>query len=314
VEQRDGTQRRLDAAERWRRIFCHEMWNVGVVDQSAEDIVARGIARPVRWLTQRPRDTLFADPAWLQRPDGRGTVFLEAMKVRKGRGEIWSADIAPGEDIAGAKFMPTLSAPFHMSYPFPAFDDLFQPMLTAETWQAGQAAIWHLADGQWRQSGVLMGQRPVVDPTIWRGPDRWWLFCTFHDDGADRFLHLFFADSPQGPWNPHPMNPVVSGFGVARPAGPLFRAGGLLIRPAQDCAKTYGGGVVLNAVRVLTVDAYHEEVLRRIDPIPGPFPSGLHTFCPAGEVTLIDGKKWQFDPLEFLERVGRKLRHLAYPG
>jgi hypothetical protein len=73
----------------------------------------------------------------------------------------------------------------------------------------------------------------------------------------------------------------------------LFVVDGQLIRPAQDCSLTYGEAVVLNVVDQLDPLIFVEHPHRRLEPVSGPFPHGLHTFCPAGAVTLVDGKRWR---------------------
>ena len=210
-------------------------------------------------------------------------------------------------------FEPILRAPYHLSYPFPILDE-GRPILTAESWQAGKTTVWRQGDGRWRADGTLLAGRQVLDPTLWRGPDGWWLFCTFRDDGPDSCLHVFSSNSLQGPWSNHPRNPVITDFGGARPAGPLFVAGDQLIRPAQDCSQTYGGAVVPNVVRRLDTQGYEEEPVRRLEPRPGSYPWGVHTFCPAGNVTLIDGKTWRFDPLELSQRGLRKITGRLRPA
>jgi hypothetical protein len=87
----------------------------------------------------------------------------------------------------------------------------------------------------------------------------------------------------------------------ARPAGPLFRAHGDLIRPAQDSSRTYGGGLVLNRVLALTPEVFEEEMAAVLRPDPlGPCPDGVHHICPAGHVAVVDGKRWRIDPLAWL--------------
>ena len=69
---------------------------------------------------------------------------------------------------------------------------------------------------------------------------------------------LFHAESPLGPWAPHPMNPVVSDVRYARPAGALFLRGSKLFRPAQNCALTYGHAISFAEVTSLTPTDYAE--------------------------------------------------------
>jgi hypothetical protein len=71
--------------------------------------------------------------------------------------------------------------------------------------------------------------------------------------------------------------------------------------------------------RQLDQHGFQEAPLRRLEPQAG-YPNGLHSFCPAGEVTIIDGKKWDLQlldiarkPLTKLLRQCRLLRRAALP-
>lgn len=79
------------------------------------------------------------------------------------------------------------------------------------------------------------------------------------------------------------------------------------MRPAQDCSRTYGGAVALYAITRLNDHEYEEEELRRLVAPPGEYPHGLHTLCPAGEITLIDGKRWRTHPPVLLRKLLRKV-------
>ncbi len=288
--------------ERLRRHLGFEAWNIGVVDQPAADIVERGLTSAVRWLPARPGLTALADPAYRRHADGRITLYAEHLDHRRSVGEIWSATLDRGADLTEAQFRPLLVRDFHMSYPFPIEDEHGRPLLTAETWQAGAALLWDHSNGV-NSAGTLMPDRFVVDPTLWRSADRWWLFCTFRDDAPDEKLHAFHALRLGDPWTAHVRNPIKIDRGSSRPAGPIFRAGDLLVRPGQDCSRTYGGAVVLNAITRLTEHEFEERTLRRLVAPPGPYPHGLHTICPAGEVTLVDGKRWTAHPQGVLRKL-----------
>ncbi|MBS0559427.1 MAG: hypothetical protein JSR21_05180 [Proteobacteria bacterium] len=287
-----------------------EYWNIGVVDQTVQDIAAHGMRGPVRWLPAPAPGTMFADPHCIARPDGGLALFAEFLDYRAPRGEIWAADVPPGQDAAAACFRPWRSGPAHMSYPLGvAFGG--QQYLVCESWQSAGVPVWRADGGGWLALPPLMQGRKVVDPTLFPWQGRWWLFCTFEDDAPDARLHVFHAESPFGAWAAHPANPVRVDAQGARPAGPLFLLDGVPVRPGQDCGRTYGGGVVLHAVEELSVAAYRERVLRHLDPVPGPYGQGLHTICPAGPATLIDGKRWGLDPLPVGGQVCDRLRRLS---
>lgn len=288
-----------------------EEWNLGVVPQTIQDIAKNGITTPVRWLDPMHRWYGLADPACLTNPDGTQLLLAERPNYWSGRGDIWMAHVEAGQ-ATRAKFEPWAKANTHLSYPFPfrSGGDLY---LLMEAGDAGALYLWRLRNGAWASIKLL--ERPVIDPTIFCGHDRFWLFCTFADDEPNTNLHLYSATHLEGPWTPHPDNPVKSDLASSRPAGPLFfDEEHRLIRPSQDCTQSYGSALVLNVVTEITAKSYREQPIRRLLPLPD-YPDGLHTICPAGDVTIIDGKRWGFhylDPLRYLLVGGRKrLRRLS---
>ena len=90
----------------------------------------------------------------------------------------------------------------------------------------------------------------------------------------------------------------------SRPAGTPFRIEGALYRPAQDCSRTYGGAVAINRVDELSPTGFEERLVTRLCPDPaGPYPTGLHTICAAGDQTIIDGKRQEFSWLAWLMKL-----------
>ena len=105
-------------------------------------------------------------------------------------------------------------------------------------------------------------------------------------------LSLFFADRLEGPWTPHPMNPVVVDVRGARPAGELFEADGALWRPSQDCSRGYGSALMLCRVERLTTEDYAETPTAHLA-VPGTERAaagsfGPHTLNSAGGYEAID--------------------------
>ena len=286
--------------------FYREEWNLGVIDQPAEDIVRRGIVAPIRWLPALRPWKMLADPWCHELPDGRRVVLAERLDYWTGRGEIWAAVLGAGEDVTRARFAPWMRAGCHLSYPVLGRDDGGALFLLVESWEARGLYLWRERPGA---PGRLHGPigplvaRPAIDATIWRAADHWWLFCTFRDDAPNARLHLFHAKDLEGPWTAHAANPVKDDPTSSRPAGPLFWCEGQLIRPAQDCSETYGGGVTLNAVTRLDPDGFSETPLRTLQPVDAEYPHGLHTLCPAGNVTIVDGKRWAIQALDVPRRL-----------
>jgi hypothetical protein len=287
--------------EWWSERLYREEWNIGIVDQTAEEIVQHGFRLAPRWLP-RAEGAMQADPSCLPFEDGRLLLMAEHMDYRSGRGEIWSAVVPAGSKLDSLAFYPWLAGTCHLSYPFPFVDARGRRYLTVESAEADGLFLWREDGGKWILSGSILPDLPAIDATLWRDSERWWLFCGLRNDLPNERLYLYHAEKPEGPWSPHRANPVKIDAASSRPAGPLFWAAGLLIRPAQDCSQTYGGAVVLNEVRRLDLDGFSETAIRRLEPIDSAYPHGLHTFCSAGECTLIDGKRLTRRPLQLVER------------
>ncbi|HWL67288.1 MAG TPA: hypothetical protein VNS22_02775 [Geminicoccus sp.] len=273
-------------AGRILREAWEEQWRVGVLDQTPEQLVAGPDARRITWLPARQQG-YHADPFGQAGASGRPELVLaEAYDFKERLGYLVAIDRDGSERTV-------LREPFHLSYPQLVEHD-------GQTWllpEAKAAGLVRLYRGdpfpeRFVPGPVLIDGLAAADPTLFRDSQGFWLFA---GDGAaqdETNLVLYRAPDLLGPWTPHPMNPIKVDLGSARPAGPLFRAGGRLWRPAQDCRATYGGAIVLNEVLTLTPDLYLERPGPVLRPDPaGPCPHGLHTLTPFGQGFLVDGKR-----------------------
>jgi hypothetical protein len=143
---------------------------------------------------------------------------------------------------------------------------------------------------EWRHVKRLMEGVRLADVTLitWQG--RWWMFASHGGPGASNYdeLHLYWADTPMGPWSPHALNPVRIDAGSARPAGAMFMAGDRIVRPAQDCRERYGDGVVFQEILVLDEERFEERALHRLEAGGLAHGVGYHTFNSAGRYVAID--------------------------
>jgi hypothetical protein len=295
------------------RLLQYDHWNIGIVRQPIRAFLDPKHRSPtVEWLPPRGRNEFIADPFGVVRDD-KVMVFCEFLDYRNGVGEI--AALRPSEPTT---LIPVAIGPtpaVHLSYPM-VFEHDGRLLCIPETHAAREVALYaaeHFPD-RWVKIATLVENAAIVDATLFRHDDNWWL-AGAADPGETRFgadLHLWYSPAITGPWRAHAGNPVKTDVRSSRPAGTPFVVDGFLYRPAQDSSVTYGGRVVINRVLCLTPNSFEEEVVAYVEPdINGPYPDGLHTLSAVGDLTLIDGKRFRFAPAEFrrvlARMIGRRL-------
>jgi len=197
-----------------------------------------------------------ADPFIVQQ-DGGWFMFFEVLNAATGAGDIAVASSADGRDWRYERVV--LDEPFHLSYPYVfAWDDTYY--LIPESAQA-QAVRLYRADEfptRWSFVATLLAGEAFSDPSIVRHDGRWWLFVSTQP-ATNATLNLYYADQLQGPWQPHPMNPIVRDDPHgARCAGRILSIDDRLYRFAQDDAPRYGLRVFGFEITALTPTEYAE--------------------------------------------------------
>ena len=146
---------------------------------------------------------------------------------------------------------------------------------------------------EWELETVMLSGFPMVDSTLFEPDGQWFLFVDVDERGGgfNDELFLFTANSPLGPWHPHPDNPIKSDVRSARPAGRLFYHQGRLIRPSQDCSTDYGAAINLCEIEVLSDTEYRERVVGRIEADCQAGLTGCHTINSTKRVEVTDGRR-----------------------
>ncbi|GAB1393740.1 hypothetical protein MASR1M60_19040 [Rhodocyclaceae bacterium] len=237
-----------------------------------------------------PPGHFWADPFAVEL-DGRHWIVFEDMPADRRRACLRAVEVN-GQGIVSAPVL-VLERPFHLSYPY-----LFQweggLYLLPETRQARHLELLRCVvfPDRWVSCGVLLDDVQAVDATLWHdeATGRWWMFANQAGEGvatADE-LHLYWAESPLGPWEAHPHNPLCGDARCSRPAGPLFRQGMALYRPSQDGGRRYGEALWINSVDQLDTAGFVETPQRRIAADWHPAVKGVHTIGRAGRLTVLD--------------------------
>jgi glycosyltransferase involved in cell wall biosynthesis len=296
------------AAWTFVRRFYVEGWDVGLCAGSPQRLLD-GEPLDVRWIGPARRAGFDADPFLVER-EGRRALFVEAYDYARKRGVIDAALLdADGRVARRAR---VIDAPGHLSYPYPLEVD-GELFLIPENHASGEVPLYRCTEFPWRwEREAPLLRIDGVDTTLFEHEGRWWACCTRYSQGSTLALFAFHAPSFRGPWTPHALNPVVVDVGSARPAGRPFTLEGVLYRPAQDCSRTYGGGLVLARVDELTPAAYRETIVRRLEGgALRPPRQGIHTLGFAPGTIVLDGKRVTFDALNPVRRLVQLARRRA---
>jgi hypothetical protein len=302
--------------------FHRVEWNSGTTSQSEINPTVCSTIQKVDWLRPEIGNGHFyeADPFIWRCQEGY-VLLTETMLRREQRGVISAWRITKGQTARLGVALDEKTT--HLSYPYLVKVD--EAMYCIPEQHEAKAIVVYRATEfptRWVRVGELISDIRVVDPTLFRHEPYWWLACTevwpkdsqevrvfrTRPDSVCR-LHLWYADALTGPWKAHSQNPVKIDARCGRGAGTPFYYEGNLIRPSQDCSRTYGAKVVFNRIVRLTPTEFEEETAGELLPDPtGPYPEGLHNISLSGDVAAIDGCRLVFDPSAWLGRIRNRRR------
>jgi hypothetical protein len=270
-----------------RRHFRPDHWHVGVrpIEQGNETTLPETIT-DFAWIPDEGTGYL-ADPiVWTE--GDRTFLFVEVFPFATMRGVLAVAELDPqGRPLTALE--PVLSRDGHLSYPF-----LFQ--YDGETWMIPEnAAEGHLPlyrasrfPDLWEECGTLLDV-PLQDATLIEWEGCFWLLGNESREGSSwDCLCAYYSASPLGPFQPHSQNPLMIDARFARSAGPVFKKGGMLIRPVQDCLGGYGRAVHFMQITELSKDSFRQELVSTLRPPPGHVASGIHTYSRSARFEAVD--------------------------
>ena len=290
----------------------YHTWNIGFIESDVKDIVASEKSQvEVHWVRHHYKDRFFADPFILSVDDKEIRVLVEDFPYYDKRGMISLLTIDRKSYALKDKKV-ILKQPFHMSYPFIMRKEDDSIWVAPEASQSGNLYYYTMnpASMMLENQKVLVGE-PLLDSTIVEHQGQWWLFCTKRGESSNRDLYIYYADAPEGPWQPHAQNPVVSNSAMARPAGYLVKVGAELYRVIQKCDQHYGEAVNVTRVNKLTDTEFSETFVKELRAQKDEYSYGFHTLNGFGGITVVDGIRKQFAPLrrvvyEIRNKINRK--------
>jgi hypothetical protein len=251
-----------------------QVWSIGIYAGEApyHFVSPEYVDNPV--LTRRDVSDvpgLFVADPFMVRSDHTWYMFFEVMNRQTRKGQIGLATSENGLKWTYQQIV--LAEPFHLSYPY-VFRWMNEYYMVPESYEAGSIRLYKAANfpTQWSSVGTLLSGPYLVDASLFRYDNRWWLFTETNPEVKFDTLRLFYADKLQGPWIEHPLSPIVAGNPqIARPGGRVLVLGDTVIRYAQDCYPAYGTQVRAFEIAELTTEKFRES---EADESPVLTPSG----------------------------------------
>jgi hypothetical protein len=296
----------------YKKYCARTAWNIGVVqasDAALRELVTSGRLGPVKWC---PRVTVLgsrADP-FVWPTDEEARVIYEEIDRWSGRGHIRSISLQRFSRWQRAR--PEIVQPYHLSYPFVIqWEKVWYCIPESARTGGVDLYFWDSSTASWQLRRSLLDGVAIVDATLFRHDEIWYLFGTIRGPRAYDTLKIWWSHSLEGEWLLHRNDPAKVDLRSARSAGSFFKVGDRWYRPAQDCTNGYGSALTINRIDALTPVEFRETTVSCIQPDPnGPYPHGLHTLAIYGNQILIDGKRVGFSALLPAMKAARKLIRL----
>lgn len=235
-----------------------------------------------------PKDRFWADPFPII-VDGKYYLFFEEFNYQTKKGHIVVAEAERSSKPETLACQVALKTDYHLSYPFVFYwqDRLYMVPETSSNSTLELYRCESFPTG-WKLETVMMKDIKAKDATLFEAEGLWWMFVSITDRAFSDELHLFYAETPFGPWKAQRQNPISSDVRNLRPAGKPFTWRNQLYRPAQDCSRYYGYAVTINRILKLTPDEFVEEEVSKVLPLWRKGVLATHTLNLCEDLTVVD--------------------------
>lgn len=285
------------------KCFAIDKWNIGVVDQSIEDLVANKKLSAVNWLKEDNVDYA-ADP-FIVKDKNKIKIYYEELNFWEGKGKIMmmeNFDFKTKKNISGIT-----PSKIHLSYPYLIHNDqdLFCIPETSESLEIGLYKVDDNNPAKLKKQKILVEGKQFVDSSIIFHSGKYWLFTSV--SGISNQLYIYYANHIDGDYLPHELNPIPVENEACRGAGSLFCIDGVIYRPTQNSSTRYGGSIQMNKVISLTESQYQTETVFEILP-DEKYKMGIHQISFAKDKIVVDGKRRVFNITTPFKKLARKVK------
>jgi hypothetical protein len=240
---------------------------------------------------KNPPNRFYADP-FVYSKNGLNICFVEDYNYSQGKAKISAIKLTTYdyEDLGTV-----IEEPFHMSYPF-IFTDGDNLYMCPETHQLSEIRIYKCIDFplKWEFYKTLIKDISASDTNIFYLNNKWWMLTNIDTGNLGDHcseLHLFFSDSLDDNWSPHPLNPIFFSPLNARNGGFLIKNNDIFRVFQVQGFDNYGESMSVAKIIEISEYNYKEEVVFDITPAFFKNLKGTHTFSNHSNLNTIDYSK-----------------------
>lgn len=268
-----------------------------------EIIRSKKLNKQFQWVPINNKHQFFADPFILSIND-EYKILYEELDYNKQYGYICQLTVVNNKIVSKKVMLETKS---HLSYPF-TFSENDNIFIFPESATIGKLSCFKY--NKESQSLTFIKDilnLPLLDSTILKYNNKYWIFSTMKGEDSNKKLHIFFSDNLFGPYSPHPKNPVKDDLNGSRPAGNFIEVDGVIYRPAQNSNNYYGSSISMNKILILNENEFVEENYMTLKPPKNSrYNFGIHTINYIDNLIVIDGLNRRFLPLTQLKTYLKK--------
>lgn len=280
-------------------------WNIGFILRSPEEIL-QSDKLDVHWVKHKYKDRWFADPFILSVTKIDIVLLVEEKYHPINRGRITKL-IVDRKTMCLKECVPVLELDTHLSFPA-IFREGKSIYIYPENSEASHLKMYrYREDTNTVTLECLLSHEPLTDAVITTCFDSPYLLATNLPEPNGSVLGVYGAEEWNGVYEL--MYKVGFSDNTARSAGKIFKADNHFIRPAQDCNRSYGRGIVLQKVGFDNGKLTFQE-LKRFYPVSWRYPLGLHTLNVEGNVAVVDGLGFRKPVVGYILSRFRKIMRL----
>lgn len=267
----------------------HSLWNLGFIEEGLKDTLTNKHPK-IHWVKKRFKDRWFADPFILDVTEKEIIILAEeyCYNILKGRIARVVIDRKTYEEKS---FEIILELPTHLSFPF-IIRQNNKVYLMPENSASGYSTVYEYDDAMRKLTPLHhLSEEPFADATVFEINNQSFLCTTMLPDTNSTSVKIYLFDKNELRTIEKIATiefPIVCG----RNAGEVFSVGQQQYRPAQDCTKCYGHGVILQKMSMDDGQWVFESV-NSFYPDTFKYNQGVHTFNNYKGLIVIDARGYR---------------------